>query len=58
MNSELWIVSCSLTSGYRRLPTAYCRLPSVFEGSSSWRDSSAAPQPRTRCQLRERGKKT
>ena len=39
LNCELWVVSCLLTSGHRRLPTAYCilftafcLLPSAFEG--------------------------
>jgi hypothetical protein len=32
VNYELWIVSCLFTSRHRRLPSAYCRLPTVFEG--------------------------
>jgi hypothetical protein len=50
LNYELWIVSCLLTCGHRRLPTA-------FEGSASWRDSWAVRQNTTRCRRRQEKKK-
>ena len=49
LNCESWIGSCLLTSRHRRLPSAYCRLPSAFEGSSSRRDTWPVPHSTTRC---------
>jgi len=35
LNSELWVVSCLLTSGHRRLPAALEALAGRFDGSAT-----------------------